>query len=426
MNRQHGIDEPSSNEELQIESPRLRRWCQAGPGTATLEAFWTELADDGTPLIELDERHPEHALVTFLYREGDRPVDAVSVWEPCSWSGLEARRLRKLDGTDIWYLSWWVRRDLRCSYHFVVRYADGTESAEPDPLAAHRELEDWPPKGEDSILVMPEAPAHDWMEDRPETPHGEMHALTFRSSILGNERPVWVHTPAGFSRDVDPYPFVVIFDGVEWHSAPGILDRLIAAGAIPPVVAILVNEIGLRNEELTCNPDFSRAMATELVPWLRDRFNLSDDPAKAALNGRSFGGLCSAWTALQHPEVFGNAFMQSGSCWMHPTVLRGYTDPAWNDRQPVGDDAKIPTVIDAFMTSERAPIRIFQECGNVENGPPPARIWQTFGNRWLHDILVLKGYDTHYREVVGGHDDAWWRGTFADGIRWIFAPFGGN
>ncbi|MGC4192796.1 MAG: alpha/beta hydrolase-fold protein [Thermomicrobiales bacterium] len=408
-----------------FESPRLQALVAGRVDEARVEAFWDEIAKQGTPLIELDDNHPDHGLVTFLYREGKRAVASISVWEPCSWRGPAERQLAKIEGTDIWALTWWVRRDLRCSYHFFVTYADAqAPEAESDPLNAHVDIADWTPKREVPHLVMPDAPVYPWLGDRPDTPRGETHALTFRSEILGNERPIWVHTPAGFTADGEPYPFVVIFDGEEWHSAPGVLDRLIAAGEIPPMVAILVNQIGIRNEELTCNPAFSRAIATELVPWLRGQFHLSDDPAKAALNGRSFGGLCSGWTALHHPDVFGNAFVQSGSCWMHPTVLGGYDNPGWTREQPVGEDAKIPTLIDAFMQSERVPIRIFQECGNVENGPPPARIWQTFGNRWLRDILALKGYDTHYREVVGGHDDAWWRGTFADGIRWIFAPQG--
>ncbi|MGC4108433.1 MAG: alpha/beta hydrolase-fold protein [Thermomicrobiales bacterium] len=405
------------------ESPRLRALIEAGADAVLVDAFWAEMAETGTPLIELDDAHPDHGLVTFLYREEEQPVASISLWEPVSWKAPEDRKLTKLAGTDIWALSWWVRRDLRCSYHFFVAYADDdAPKPESDTLNTHRDIADWTPKHEVPHLVMPEAPVYLWVTERPDTPRGETHALTFRSEILGNERPVWLHTPAGFSIDGDPYPFVVIFDGEEWHSAPGILDRLIAAGEIPPMVAILVNQIGIRNEELTCNPDFSRAIATELVPWLRGQFHLSDDPAKAALNGRSFGGLCSGWTALQHSDVFGNAFMQSASCWMHPSVLQGYADPEWSQEQPVGEDAKIPTLIEAFMQSERAPIRIFQECGNIENGPPPARIWQTFGNRWLRDILALKGYDAVYREVVGGHDDAWWRGTFADGIRWVFAP----
>ncbi len=388
-----------------------------------VEAFWAEMAGAGTPLVEIDGGALGAGLVTWLYREGERSPASVAVWEVCSWKPDDQRQLSRLDGTDIWHLTWPVRTDLRGTYAFHVQW-DGTGEIETvfDPLCAVRQQGDWAGDGIESVLVMPDAIPLPWWAERPDVPRGELHAHTFRSAILGNERPVWVHTPAGFDPErAEPYPFVVIFDGEAHHSGPRVLDNLIAAGEIPPMVAILVNQIGIRSQELTCNPEFSRMLATELVPWARATYHLTSDPALAALNGRSFGGLCSAYTALQHPDAFGNAFMQSGSCWMHPSVLTAY-DRATGliDPGPVGEGAQVPSIIAAYQAADRAPIRIYQEVGTVENGPAPARIWQTFGNRWFHDLLALKGYETFYREFVGGHDDAWWRGTFADGMIWIF------
>lgn len=37
-------------------------------------------------------------------------------------------------------------------------------------------------------------------------------------------------------------------------------------------------------------------------------------------------------------------------------------------------------------------------------------------NRAFRDVLLLKGYSVTYNEVNGGHDDIWWRGSFADGL----------
>jgi enterochelin esterase family protein len=293
--------------------------------------------------------------------------------------------------------------------------------SKPDPLNRHAERTNTEPDDLTSILVIPNATPLPYRTRRDGIPHGILHDETIASDILGNERPVWVYTPTGFSTDHEPYPFVVIFDGERYNHAPHVLDALIADGEIPPVVAILVDQIEIRNQELPCNPDFARALATELVPWAREKRHLSDDPSMAALNGVSFGGLCSAYTALKHHDVFGNAFMQSGSCWYHPELKLQVTQKS---EDTVGVSVSIPTIIGDYMASERVPVRIYQECGNVENGPPPARVSQIFGNRWLHDILTLKGYDTHYVEFNGGHDDAWWRGTFAKGIRWIFGTEG--
>ncbi|MYV62951.1 hypothetical protein GTW37_30520 [Streptomyces sp. SID4931] len=42
-----------------------------------------------------------------------------------------------------------------------------------------------------------------------------------------------------------------------------------------------------------------------------------------ALAGESFGGLCAGWTALHHPDAFGNAILQSPSCGYHPDLTWG-------------------------------------------------------------------------------------------------------
>ena len=51
--------------------------------TEAVEAFWSRVAHDRTPLIEPTD-HPGVSLVTWLYREGDRPIARIMLVEPCS------------------------------------------------------------------------------------------------------------------------------------------------------------------------------------------------------------------------------------------------------------------------------------------------------------------------------------------------------
>lgn len=82
--------------------------------------------------------------------------------------------------------------------------------------------------------------------------------------------------------------------------------------------------------------------------------------------------------------------------------------------------ARTPVLISTFGEHPPAPIRIYHEVGSLEYGPPPATIWQVLGNRWFHEVLVSRGYDTVYHEFAGGHDAAWWRGTWARALQWMF------
>lgn len=412
---------------LALVSPLLRRLRQAiieSPVSAPnlTNSFWKDIATSGSPIIE-PSAESDASLVTWVYRELNRPIASIVIVDPFSWKHPETRQFARLDGTDIWFLTWTVRNDLRGTYSFRISWVDGEVSdGQTDPLGRSRDSHGQLQGSGTSVLVMPNAAPLSWRYTHDSVPRGTAHSHRFRSRILDNERSIWVHTPADYDVGQASCPFIVIFDGEEPnHPAPELIDNLIAAGKIPPTVAILVDQIGMRDVELLGNPEFSRAIATELIPWLRTEYRISSDPADAILNGGSYGGLCSAYTALHHPDVFGNVIMHSPSCWVHPRVTS-----IWKERKgdmtpfPVGDPADTPLLIQEFRNNDRQPVRIWHEVGTVENGPPPARIWQTFGNRWLHDILVLKGYDTAYREYVGGHDQAWWRGTLADGLLWVF------
>lgn len=221
---------------------------------------------------------------------------------------------------------------------------------------------------------------------------------------------------------------MIVFDGMAGHTAPAVRDALVRAGRIRGAMVVLVDQIGLRDVELTAHAPFPRMLARELVPWVRQRYGISAAAGDLALSGSSYGGLCAAWTALHHPDVFGNALIQSQSCWFHPELppLGRSTDA--DEPEVVGRHLMTPTLVSAFAEHERVPVRIFHEVGRLEVGPPPAQIRQVHGNRWLHDVLRLRGYDTVYREFAGGHDATWWRATWADGMQWLFppAPAGGT
>ncbi|MDF5922536.1 alpha/beta hydrolase-fold protein [Pseudomonas aeruginosa] len=55
--------------------------------------------------------------------------------------------------------------------------------------------------------------------------------------------------------------------------------------------------------ELPCNEAFADMLAHELLPWLQQRYALSEEPADRVLSGSSYGGL--AWAAS--PTVTRNA-----------------------------------------------------------------------------------------------------------------------
>lgn len=381
-----------------------------GPGE-----FRHHLRQAGAPLVE--GAGAGEVLVTFV----DEPADADSTVHLrllIGYNTLEPE-LEQVAGTPFRVVNLRMRSDLRFSYAFARRRPSGRSELVRDPFNPPPKLAD--PRLQVSVAALPDAPPLPWLDAAATQPAPACETATLTSEVLGNERRIWISPPPVESADEAPLPFVIVFDGTPDHSAPAVRDALVRAGRIRPCTVVLVDQIGLRDEELTCNPAFSRMLVEELLPWLRQRHPLPPDPRDAALSGSSFGGLCAAWTALHHPDVFGNAIIQSPSCWYHPD-LPGPAEPGLLLRRT----PPTPTLIADFAATGPAPVRIFHEAGDLEDGPPPAQIKRSFGHRWLHDVLVSKGYDTVYREFAGGHDAAWWRGTFADALQWVFPPPNGG
>ena len=81
------------------------------------------------------------------------------------------------------------------------------------------------------------------MSPRSNVPAGRVQRDKFTSKLLGNERPIWIYTPHGYAAGKKPYGLLVLTDGglyVNTARVATTLDNLIAAGLIPPLVAVMV------------------------------------------------------------------------------------------------------------------------------------------------------------------------------------------
>jgi enterochelin esterase-like enzyme len=343
-----------------------------------------------SPVIERIAGSRE-VLVTFVAHQ---PVAIKS--QLCD-SGDCADPTTHLDGTNVWYRTYRLRGDLRIAYNFKLA---GVEMA--DPLNP-RTIDQGGPFGR-SILELPDAPPQPWNARRPNVREGRVSDL----NVAG--RSASVYTPADYDSTRE-YPLLVCFDGPVYLSAddvpgPAILDNLIAAHAIAPMIAVFVGQGAQRNVELSNNPSFLAYVADELLPAVRASWHATADPARTIVCGSSAGGLASAFAAHRRPDVFGNVLSQSGAFW--PGETRDNPAHEWLTRE--------------YDAAPKRDIRFVLQVGILERGATPGggpSILDT--NRRLRDVLVRKGYDVHYTEVAGGHEPLSWRGGLADGLR-VLAP----
>jgi enterochelin esterase family protein len=220
-----------------------------------------------------------------------------------------------------------------------------------------------------------------------------------------------IYTPPGFDGksegDGGGCPLVVLFDGSSYYTdsyIPGhtIIDNLIAAKKIPPIVVAFVNSVD-RQKELNCSKDFAGFLAKELVPLVRSQRHTSSEAKRTTVGGVSLGGLMASYCALSHSDVFGNVISQSGAYWYFP----GAFDTPTVMVTPGG------TLIDEFVKAPKLPVRFYLEAGEFENDIPGDLLAE---NRRFRDVLLAKGNDVTYSEFSGGHHFISWRGTFSDAL----------
>jgi enterochelin esterase-like enzyme len=408
-------------------SPRIRKITSQ----AEADAFWKEIGPNGSPLIEPIKDDPMHRFTTFVWR-GNADTQRVFLSLPnCSPDPFDCF-LHHVESTDVWYRTLRLDHRLRTTYLLTPNgppLPTGTKiddeltsqitiRQQRDPLNPKATWES--PKNPDtashrgsSLLEMPDAPPQPWAGKRAGVPTGEIVKQDFASALLKNTRPIFVYLPPSYAKTAQPYDLLVVFDGetyIDVVPTPTTLDNIISEKRIAPTVALIIgNAKGMRGTELPCNPTFAAFLNSELIPWLRQSYNVTHDPGRVTIGGSSYGGLAATCAAYRYPETFGNVLSQSGSYWWTPPL-----DPSKpNSFSPDADPSYVARL---FVNSPKLPIRFYLDAGSLELDKTGEGGSILVPNRHLRDVLRAKGYEVFYQEFQGAHDYQSWRGTIADGL----------
>lgn len=394
-----------------VQSPLLaRRICEAGRSFS--EAFWQQLMGK-CPLAEPISDASRFVRLTFIYR-GNQETRNVSVF------GVDfdesSTVLTRFRDTDLWYCTERVEKDARFTYNFAVTSevkqatTQGTTvrtvtTVTVDPLNPYRY------NGE-AVVELPDAPAQPWLTVTPDASAGALNQFQIDSRYLKESRSIYVYTPPGYDdiiRTGRECGLLVLFDGEHRRqNTPGtygfpahvILDNLIAANRIPPMVSVMINNPTpeARHRDLSCSEAFLNFVSDELLPRVRKSYPASSDPRKVIVSGASKGGLASVWFGFKRPDLFGNVLAQSGSFWW----------PGWRSA-----DRKRAGIMEQIAAAPRVPVRFYLETGCFE-GASSGHILLT--TRHLRDVLTAKGYEVIYSEFSGNHSPVNWRGTFPEAL----------
>lgn len=328
-----------------LERPQLASQLQA--------QLWQQVTS--TPLLEADPTQEDKYLVTFLWRGAAHSV-LLFVNRLTDEKNLADSYMRRLPGTDTWYLTYRMDGDWRASYCFLlaptaaqapwlqgsqVRLRQALDGGLPDP---HNPVTCTNRRGfVQSVVSLPLAPAWplgQWpvfSDDaagagrfdggglgagRGDADAGRLNAgrLDVVADLDSLGRQIWVYTPASISRP-QSYPVLLVLDGEVWlkrHHLHLALAQLMDAGLIAPAYIVFIDSGGTeqRWQELgDSESDFGGYLSGQLLNWLKTHYAISPKPADRVVIGQSLGALTVLRTLVAYPQLIGAGISQSASLW---------------------------------------------------------------------------------------------------------------
>lgn len=395
-----------------LHSPQLQQLAQElhSGNTAALAQFWHHITQQGTPLVEqLDE---QQFLVTLLWC---CTKDAQGELR-CSLGGIlnsrsMAHTLLHLEGTDLWYRSYRLPSNISATYHFFI---NGIPTS--DPLSRSTFIvpaDDVSPFGERemhlAIVELPNASSQFWHEQRAETPKGQLSTQLLHSTLVGHDYRLCIYTPHNYT-NTETYPLLLYFDPWTYTQViptPTILDNMIAAGKLPPMIAVLFGHIKReeRMREMAFYEPFFQCIMQELLPYIQAHHSITTDPAHSIVGGSSVGGIAAMYSGLRYPARFGNILSHTGSFQAGPPQDKAYQ--------------RIEEMLQQHSHSHQ---HFYLDVGILERnimgfGMPDGGPSALASNRAMHALLQAKGYNVTYWEYPGGHDLLWGSPTLAAGLQ---------
>ena len=360
---------------------------ESKPDAEAIDRF---LADHEMPIVE-------GSRCTFVFR-GD--VDEVHVVQRIV--GLPERLpLKRLWGTDLWYLVLELPEGSRVEYQLEIRRGDHHDRFNDplNPKLSHS------PMGSSSVCFAHGYATPDWALPDPDARPGELTELVVASDALRRDCRVRLYLPARFSRTAS-YPLLVVHDGsdfLHYASAKDVLDNLIHRLDIAEMVVAFVDP-GERLTEYADSSAHARFLNAELVPLLEREYPLIGQRSGRCLLGSSFGAVASLSAAYRAPDVYGSLVLMSGSF--------VFTDIGTDHG---GGPAFDPVV--KFTNRYRArprPVadRLFVSCGVYE--PLIIRA------RSMVPTFEATGMKVRYVEARDGHNWENWRDRLRDALSWVF------
>ncbi len=262
----------------------------------------------------------------------------------------------------------------------------------------------------------------------------------FDSATLGRPYEFNIYLPVGYDESDVRYPTIYLLHGRgdtkdAWLNIRDTLDRMIAEGTIPPMIAVLpdmpsLSAAGYYIDSLYQGGEaLESAFFNDLIPYVDSTYRTLAEPDSRIVGGYSMGGYGAMRYALAHPEMFGGTLILSPAVYtplppadssMREFGAFGKGDVAFDEE--IYRSHNYPALLETFERSGQ-PLYVFIAVGDDEwKHPDPEDQFHDLdleAHLLFNHLVRESDIAAEFRVYNGGHDwDVWQRG-FEEGMAYL-------
>ena len=248
-------------------------------------------------------------------------------------------------------------------------------------------------------------------------PKGVVSKYEWQSKMYNNFREYYVYVPAQYD-STKAAALMVFQDGHAYVNDSGdfrvpiVYDNLIYQKKLPITICLFVNpghntkdypesrfRASNRADEYDVLDDrYTTMLMDEIIPELKKKYNISNDPKMHGIGGLSSGAICAFTAAWEHPEYFHKVLSQIGSY----TNIRGGNN--------------YPSIIRKHKKKE---IKIFMQDGSNDLNNEHGDWW--LANLEMESALKFKGYEFKFEKGSGTHSGKHGGAILPESLIWLWS-----
>jgi len=250
-------------------------------------------------------------------------------------------------------------------------------------------------------------------------PKGVVTKYIWESSYVfpNTVRDYYVYVPKQYDKGSEA-ALMVFQDGHAYIDSLGhfrvatVFDNLISQGKMPVTIGLFVNPGHDKDAEPVENPfrvtnrsneyddvsgKYGDFLLKELIPELKKKYTISDDPKMRAISGLSSGGICAFSVAWFHPDKFQKVLSHIGS---FTNINGGHNYPSM------------------IRKTEKKDIKVFLQDGSNDLNNEHGNWW--LANLQMKSSLEYMKYDFKFVGGEGKHSGAHGGAILPESLEWLW------